>query len=76
MEQKAREKFINKEFSRELNGYSVTEVNNFIKELWDLASDLDAKNNSLEDEIKNIIAKHQNEITSLQAENLKLKNKK
>ncbi|UUD35125.1 DivIVA domain-containing protein [Mycoplasmopsis caviae] len=43
------EKFFNKNFTRELNGYSVPEVDSFIDQLWNYIKDLESEIESLEE---------------------------
>ncbi|MBZ4195516.1 MAG0865 family DivIVA-related protein [Mycoplasma tauri] len=66
----------NIKFSRELNGYSVPEVNEFLNNIYDYILELEKNNDILNDEIRKTISRHQNEITELQNENILLKNSK
>lgn len=60
------EKFFNKNFSRELNGYSVPEVDNFIDQLWNYIKQLETEIESLE-EARNVDRqKLNNKITELE----------
>ncbi|QQH49174.1 DivIVA domain-containing protein [Mycoplasmopsis bovis] len=62
------DEFLIKKFSRELNGYSVTEVNSYINLLLDTINNLESEIKLLKNKQNEIASKHQNEITELESE--------
>lgn len=77
MDAKNRAKFVDKKFSRELNGYSISEVNSFINDLWNYILDLENKNEMLKNKIDDDFSAHQNKISELENQIFELKiNKK
>ncbi|MCE6114972.1 MAG0865 family DivIVA-related protein [Mycoplasmopsis agalactiae] len=74
MQKKLNESYQTKKFSRELNGYSVTEVNTYLNTLWDKINNLESEIELYKAKQQEIASKHQNEITELESEISLLKN--
>ncbi|MCE6091231.1 hypothetical protein J7894_04570 [Mycoplasmopsis agalactiae] len=74
MQKKINDSYQTKKFSRELNGYSVTEVNTYINTLWDKINNLESEIELYKAKQQEISSKHQNEITELESEISLLKN--
>ncbi|TKA58830.1 hypothetical protein MBOVa_6370 [Mycoplasmopsis bovis 8790] len=76
MQKRLNDEFLIKNFSRELNGYSVTEVNSYINSLLDTINNLESEIKLLKNKQSEIASKHQNEITELESEISILRNER